>query len=321
MRFLDVCPRVVFSIVGAVSVGTIALSLHAEDEGQPPPRPGLEALGIDTSPVTIPGAERFDLCSKSGLTYRIFVAGPTGEAPESGWPVLYLTDGNGDFPILLAAARRQSRGGLGMVVVGIGYPTDDRAVQLDRRAFDYTPTPTVDPPEGFPRYPSGGNDQFLEFIKDELKPLIERNYAIDRRRQALFGHSFGGLFVLHALFNEPGSFQTYLASSPSTWWDGGSIRAEADAFAEEHAGERVDARLLITVGEREKSSGPAPPSPRAEGGPDLQKAGDARGLAHRLADSRVEGLTVEFFEFAGEAHGLVILPAAGRGLRFMIAED
>jgi predicted alpha/beta superfamily hydrolase len=40
---------------------------------------------------------------------------------------------------------------------------------------------------------------------------------------ALFGHSFGALFALHAVYTAPVSFDAYLAASPSSWWNDGFL--------------------------------------------------------------------------------------------------
>lgn len=98
------------------------------------------ALAADPAPtpVVLPGAEQFDVKSKAGREYRIFLAAPAGKAPAAGYPVIYLPDANGDFPILLSAVRRQARGGGGAVVVGIGYPGEAKAFG-ERRTFDLTP--------------------------------------------------------------------------------------------------------------------------------------------------------------------------------------
>lgn len=63
-----------------------------------------------------------------------------------------------------------------------------------------------------------GAEQFLAFIEEELKPLIEREVPIDRTRQTLFGHSLGGWLVLYTLFTRSRAFQYYAAGSPSIWW-------------------------------------------------------------------------------------------------------
>jgi pimeloyl-ACP methyl ester carboxylesterase len=49
-------------------------------------------------------------------------------------------------------------------------------------------------------------------------------------REALYGHSYGGLFALHALFTRPKAFDCYIASSPSIWWNSRCILHEAKEF-------------------------------------------------------------------------------------------
>jgi hypothetical protein len=207
-------------------------------------------------------------------------------------------------------------------VVGIGYPTDDAKVHGERRSFDLTPPTSPDWLKSLPKGPAigktGGNDEFLAFIEGELKPLVEKKYAVDRKRQTLFGHSFGGLFVLHTLFTKPEAFQTYLASSPSIWWNDRSVLGEEKAFAEKYACKELNARLLVTVGEWEQKAGPKVPKERAELLRDRRMVGNAKELADRLAKSPVKGLTVAFREFPEEDHGSVVLPAVSRGIRFAL---
>lgn len=274
---------------------------------------------LATHPVTIPHALEFDLRSKAGLDYRIFVAAPSGEAPESGWPVIYLTDGNSQFPIILAACRQRGQMTPRAIVVGIGYPGDDGNAHNHRRGFDLTPSATVPPPEGFPNYPSGGNDQFLTFIQQELKPIIEGRYRVDTHRQTLSGHSFGGLFVLHVLLSAPGSFQTYLAASPSFWFNNGSILEEARAFRKAREAEPVSARLFLSTGTLEtalpSSRGPAARTPEAVR---ARASVSGRDLAGLLKSPPIDGLTVEYVEFPDFDHGTSIFPSASRGVRFAL---
>ncbi|WP_316838960.1 alpha/beta hydrolase-fold protein [Pedobacter gandavensis] len=65
---------------------------------------------------------------------------------------------------------------------------------------------------------SGGADNFLGFIKDELIPYINQKYP-SNGENTLWGHSFGGLFVVNAMLNAPKTFKSYIAVDPSFWWD------------------------------------------------------------------------------------------------------
>ena len=103
------------------------------------------------------------------------------------------------------------------LVIGIGYPSHDVAVSTTRRWPDLTPSVSSDPNE---RRKTGGGDEFLRVIDEEVKPLVAARYKVDATRQALWGHSIGGLTVLRALFLRTDSFSTFLVSSPSIWWEG-----------------------------------------------------------------------------------------------------
>ena len=65
--------------------------------------------------------------------------------------------------------------------------------------------------------PVNDADKFLEFISMELIPLVEKDIRVEKR--ILYGHSFGGSFVLFAMLNNPGLFDKYIASSPTPIMD------------------------------------------------------------------------------------------------------
>ncbi len=79
-----------------------------------------------------------------------------------------------------------------------------------------------------------------------MRPLLAAQLALDARHQTLWGHSYGGLAVLHALFTRPGMFSDYAAASPSLWWRDGVVLSEADGLAERLKDHRP--RLLLMRG-------------------------------------------------------------------------
>ncbi len=238
--------------------------------------------------VTTPRTAQFDIRSVRGnRDYRIFVALPTGPAPAGGYPVLYILDGNAHFSTAVFAARLTGLGS--SVIVGIGYQINN-PLDYKARRYDLTP-PSADgwqPPAqsaGPPGTVYGGQDEFLDFIQHELEPRIERQFGIDRTRQALFGHSLGGLFVLHVLFTMPDAFQTYIAASPSIWWNEGSILNEERAFESGQCGSKVRPVVLVTVGSLERMAAPDSTA-TASSSPATQAIGQAqtpRALAGHLA--------------------------------------
>jgi predicted alpha/beta superfamily hydrolase len=65
---------------------------------------------------------------------------------------------------------------------------------------------------------SGGGENFLRFIKEELIPYVNKTYP-SNGDNLLWGHSLGGLFVTYAMLQSPATFKSYIAVDPSIWWD------------------------------------------------------------------------------------------------------
>lgn len=195
----------------------------------------------------------------SGQTYRIYLAVPPGEAPEGGFPVLYVLDANSVIGTVVEAVRLQgrSRDGQGSpaVVVGLGY--DEEVPFATARFTDYSlPMPVEELPPfsrggEWPR--QGGADDFLRFVLEEVRPMVESMATVNRERQAILGHSLGGLFVLHALYTRPDAFSTYLAGSPSIDWYKRLIFAEEQAFVTQLQPGGKRKQVLIGVGEEEQT--------------------------------------------------------------------
>jgi predicted alpha/beta superfamily hydrolase len=273
----------------------------------------LARAAADWQPATLHQARQRDIASLiTGQTYRIFISIPTTPPPSAGYPVIYALDGNATFPALAVMARTiLPRGAALPVVVGIGYPGEfDYGMGRGR---DYTPPSGADGPAK-----EGGADLFLDFIERELKPLIATLAPLDPARQALYGHSYGGLCALHALFTRPAMFQTYLAASPSIWYRERVVLDGIDGFKRRVAALPTKPSLMLAVGELEQ--------PSTANGP-LQGR-DAIAAARRMVDNarelgeRLQKTTtlarVEFHLLAHEDHGAATFPAMARGLEFFV---
>ncbi len=146
-----------------------------------------------------------------------------------------------------------------MVIVGIGYPVNDFRQALGLRTRDLTPTKDDAWIEGllklmqgdFTTGGSGGADNFLKFIREELKPFIKANYRIDAHDSSILGHSFGGLFGLYALLQAPNTFNCYIISSPSIWWDPEAVFEYEENLASKHSD--LPAKVFISAGTLEES--------------------------------------------------------------------
>lgn len=281
---------------------------------------------VDGAPVTLQDTFQFDLDSThTGRTHRLYVAVPEGPAPAAGHPVIYLLDGGAHFPTLERLTRvlpRLARGfGVAAatpVIVGLTYP-GDQAHNDQARGEDYTP-PASNLSNTGDRFSKkqGGAERFLDFLKKELEPALASRLPIDGSRTALMGHSYGGLLVLHAFFTRPTSFDTFIAGSPSIWWNDRYVLTEKKAFLERFARTPVKARVLLTVGGLEqkprKSEGT-----RGMFAAERRMVDNARELAVELEAMGGGDFAVQYLEFPGDDHYSAWLPMLSRGLLFFSA--
>lgn len=290
-------------------------------------RPAL-AQSDPGAPVPIPGLRAFDLASTSdGPPWRIFLRIPEGPAPATGWPALFLLDANAVMGIATDALRVQAAwpSGTGIrdaVLVGIGYPTA-AAYDSVRRSWDYSPPPgrTYPPhtPDG-PPVRTGGALDFLRFIETGLKPFVAARVPLDPARQAIFGHSFGGLFVLTALFTAPRAFTHWIAMSPSIYWEDYALLEAERRFAALPAEQRGAPSLLMAVGEYERHLAPfqrdqpdaASRLARLQATRHIE---NARDMADRL---RPLGVAVTVEEIPDETHMSMLPQALNRAIRFAL---
>jgi uncharacterized protein len=287
--------------------------------------------------AVLPLSRQFDFKSAiNGRTYRVQIAIPFVPAPEKGYAVLYMLDGDAYFGTYSFAARM--RAALGelepAVVVGIGYPEaeSDIKVALVRRQYDLTPT-QIDPKEaaqaGLVTDTSalGGADAFLQVIEREVKPRVAAMLSVDSSRDTLFGHSLGGLFVLHTLFTHPESFQTYLALSPSIWFNHRVVLADEAQFAASVKSGKISPRIFIAVGgEEETAPTLLPPGMTREqvvkSIADSAMIRNAMDLGDRLtALPGVAGYTARVRVFDGETHVSVAWATVGPFLNFAFAPE
>ena len=98
-----------------------------------------------------------------------------------------------------------------MILVGI---------QNTNRTRDFTPTKTE-------RGGSGGGDKFLDFIEQEVLPLVDKTYRTESYR-VFAGHSLGGLAVVYAMTTRPHLFGGYIAASPVLHWDNNFVIKKSD---------------------------------------------------------------------------------------------
>ncbi len=153
--------------------------------------------------------------------------------------VMYLLDGSSHFHHTTGIIHFLQNNGIipPMIVVAIHNTSD--------RTRDLTPAIVKKQSEKKKFPTAGGANNMLAFIETELIPEIEKNYNIGPYK-ILVGHSFGGLFSMHALIEKPELFDAHISISPSLWWDDQSLVERVENLLESR--DEIDTYYYMTMG-------------------------------------------------------------------------
>ncbi|MEM1177583.1 MAG: alpha/beta hydrolase-fold protein [Acidobacteriota bacterium] len=175
------------------------------------------------------------------LTVRLPDGYATGDAR---FPVLYLLDPQSHFHYLTGILQELERQGHMPSLIVVGIANTERTRDLTP---PWTDESTIEAQGGRAQIipDGGGGDAFLRFLSDELIPHVDKTYRTEPYR-LLVGHSFGGLFALHALATTPDLFRSILAISPSLWWDTGRPVDRLESLFEQRP--TLQTQLFATVG-------------------------------------------------------------------------
>ena len=179
-------------------------------------------------------------------TVNVVLPASYAKAPAKRYPVLYLIDGGVDQDLLHVAGVVQLGGlwGRSAEAIVVGIETKDRRRELVG--------PTRDP-ELLKRYPTAGDSaKFRAFLRDTVKPFVERRYRTNGR-SALLGESLAGLFAVETYLAEPALFDAYGAIDPSLWWDKEALSLTAAA----RLGTGQQGRPIFLAFAKEQSEEPA----------------------------------------------------------------
>jgi predicted alpha/beta superfamily hydrolase len=149
--------------------------------------------------------------TNNNRSYHLYVLLPDnyGSAAESSYPVVYLLDGGGLYPMLAGYYRylRFAEDVPDAIVVGISYGSDTFE-EGNYRSTDFT-APSAE------RDYWGGAAEFQDVLANEILPLVENTYRADAGQRIIFGQSIGGQFVLYTAGTRPGLFRGHIASNPA----------------------------------------------------------------------------------------------------------
>ena len=264
----------------------------------------------------------------TGRKYRISIALPyayfksgdkSSPFPKSlkKWPVIYLTDANWYFGMVTDIVRSMAWCGAttDAIIVGIGYAQDKDPQKAWNdsaawRSSDFTPvSDKKDDQDDFKRWKrkveSGGAGKFLQFIKQELIPVIESEFKTDPKRRILVGHSLGGLFAAFALFEEPGLFGSYIIGSPSLRYGDKSVFKQDEQYVKRH--KKLSAQVYLWAGGSKEHSIDHNSSITVRFGAILERR-------------KYTGLSLVRQFFANENHCEVIAPGFQAGLKMALKQ-
>lgn len=223
-----------------------------------------------------------------GEDRAILVRTPVGyETNKLAYPVLYMTDGDANIGHTSSTIDFLVRNGRMSDLIVVGIPNTDRT-------RDLTPDKGTGPNAAqFPT--AGGADKFLKFIETELIPEIEKTYRVQPYR-ILAGHSFGGLFAVHALVTRPELFNSYIAVSPSLQWSDDAELKRAQEFFKTR--KELNATLFTSLGNEPGDIGK-----------------DFVAFKELLSQTKIKGFEWQAEQMMDEDHGSVVLRSHYFGMR------
>ena len=263
--------------------------------------------------VPLGGIEVDDLRSEAvGDSFRVFV-GHCGPNPEA---ILFVTDANGLFGLAVDMVRLMQIPGLvpSLLVVGVGYPDAETLIDtVEIRARDLTPTPIG-------RFPGSGHaDAFIEFVSGELRPWLGDRFPDAADDMTYFGHSLGGLFGAYTLLTASSTFDRYIVSSPSLWWDSEVIfdveRRQAETIRRHSEVFFGIGSLETDAGRRREAANLSDGHPAKPPAAHLDMVDDLRRFVAQLAARDDPTLRISSVEIADEFHATVPGVVLSRALR------
>jgi predicted alpha/beta superfamily hydrolase len=176
---------------------------------------------------------------------RVWIYLPASyDTSSKNYPVVYMHDGqnlfdqslsySGEWEVDETLDRLENSHELELIIVGIDNGGSER---ID----EYTPWE-------IPEYPSKQQgDTYIRFIKENLKPFIDKNYRTQSNSEqtAIMGSSLGGLISYYAALQYPETFGKAGIFSPSFEM----VKKSLD-FAKDH-GNLKDSKIYFMAGNKE----------------------------------------------------------------------
>ncbi|MEE9430958.1 MAG: alpha/beta hydrolase-fold protein [Melioribacteraceae bacterium] len=249
--------------------------------------------------------------------FELFISFPKNYTTKDtiNYPVLYVLDGKFTFRAFKGAQQYLSIDGTieDVIIVGINsnkggqngryndYTISSDTI-LDRKMDDYY---------GLSKgaFKSGGAEKFLESIKTEIVPFVDKNYKTNSNR-GISGHSLGGLFTTYCFLNSDGYFTRFGIHSPALSWNNDELLNQAVTEFKNKYDNKIEwdlppTKVFISVGESEGSAMV----------PAVLK------LSAYLKDLNSDKIDLEWYMFENEKHFSVISASLSRTLSVLYGKE
>jgi predicted alpha/beta superfamily hydrolase len=282
-------PRLAPFAAAALLVLAVPLCAHEPAVASSPPVHSAAAgpTAVAERPIVI-GTSYALPSATLGETRQVTVWLPPAYAEGEGrYPVVYLLDGgeHEDFHHISGLAQIGAMNGMMRELIVVGIANTDR-----RRDMTY---PSRDPRDHADAPTHGGSAAFRRFLATELRPWVDGRFRTSGENGVL-GESLAGLFIVDTLLDTPALFDTYIAISPSLWWDRNSLVAAAPARLQ--AKSFTGRRLFLSVADEGTAMG-------------------VHGFEEALRAGAPADLDWRFVPMTHEAHSTIYHPAAFAALR------
>ena len=241
---------------------------------------------------------------------KLMVYVPNGNSNSETYPVIYILDGDAHFTSVVGMTQHLSQNNIIPQMMVVAIPNTNRT-------RDLTPTKALPSPPMVPKDlsdQSGGGKNFLTFLEKELFTHIENNYPTSTYRM-LIGHSFGGLFVMDALYDKPELFTSYISIDPSMWWDNKKLLASyknADLKETKYKNKSLYLGIANTL-----EPGMDTTSVRNAQGPMVDHINSIFETRDILRNSKLSSIEFNSKYYKNDSHGSAPLMTTYDGLRFI----
>lgn len=209
---------------------------------------GSDTLRRDSETIQITSAI-------NGQEYELYIKLPNNyEATSKTYPVAILQDVGVTSDVTENAVSLMAGKEIeNIILVGMSYSKGVSPKVSRTRDF----TPTYAPNEtgahslDAQKY-SGNAKEYIQFIEQQVLPIISKKYRINQSNKIFIGHSFGGLLGAYILLTNSELFDSYIISSPSLWYDERVMFRLEESYAKKNR--NMNAKVLLYIGEEERKS-------------------------------------------------------------------